>query len=139
MKIIHLLKINKNGEEVKYLIFNNIKFRQYFKTQYYNESYKVNMFLHQYIYCYFNNLDKIPKGYVIHHKDFNKINNDISNLELMTVFEHKSLHGIGKKHALKKITQEMIDDVIKNKITMKNFKLKYNYGRSIWNKIKNKI
>lgn len=35
----------------------------------------------------------IPKGYVIHHKDGNKMNDDLSNLEMMTSYAHKSLHA----------------------------------------------
>ncbi len=94
------------------------------------------MLLHQYIYCYFNNLEKIPEGYVIHHKDFDKLNNDISNLELISKFEHKSLHGLGKRHAYKERTPEMIED-IKNGITLKKFKTKYiGYGRGIFEKLR---
>ena len=36
---------------------------------------------------------KIPEGYVIHHKDGNKHNNDLSNLQLMKSSEHKALHA----------------------------------------------
>jgi len=36
---------------------------------------------------------RVPKGYVIHHKDGNPKNNDISNLECMTTEEHKRYHG----------------------------------------------
>lgn len=35
----------------------------------------------------------VPKGYVIHHKDHNKLNDALNNLELLTEFEHKSIHG----------------------------------------------
>ena len=35
---------------------------------------------------------KIPEGMQIHHIDFNKTNNDISNLQLVTSVEHKRLH-----------------------------------------------
>jgi len=35
---------------------------------------------------------KVPKGMIIHHKDYNKINNDIKNLELLTNSEHNRLH-----------------------------------------------
>lgn len=35
---------------------------------------------------------------VVHHKDHNKKNNDISNLELLTVKEHHELHSREKKH-----------------------------------------
>ena len=36
---------------------------------------------------------RIRKNEVVHHKDQNKLNNDISNLELMTRSEHASIHG----------------------------------------------
>ena len=48
------------------------------------------------IYKYF--YGDIPNGSVIHHKDENKKNNDISNLECLTDTEHKSLHG--SKHVV---------------------------------------
>lgn len=50
---------------------------------------------------------KIPKGYVIHHKDFNCRNNSISNLQLLTVEEHLKLHHKGKK----------VDDKVKEKLS----------------------
>lgn len=36
----------------------------------------------------------IPRGYVIHHKDFNPLNNDINNLECMTNADHTRLHSL---------------------------------------------
>jgi len=36
---------------------------------------------------------KIPIGMQIHHKDFNKENNNIKNLQLVTPLEHKRLHS----------------------------------------------
>jgi len=39
------------------------------------------------------NYGKIPFGMQIHHKDFDKTNNHISNLQLVTPFEHKRLHS----------------------------------------------
>ena len=42
----------------------------------------------------------IPDGFIIHHKDGNKLNNDISNLVLMSLKEHARMHakqmGLGK-------------------------------------------
>lgn len=34
-----------------------------------------------------------PKGYDIHHKDFNKGNYDLSNLELLSYSDHQKLHA----------------------------------------------
>jgi len=39
----------------------------------------------------------IPEGYVIHHKDGNKKNNNIENLQAMKSEEHLSLHHAGLK------------------------------------------
>lgn len=39
-----------------------------------------------------DNFGDIPKGFVVHHKDDNTLNNDISNLELLSNSKHHSLH-----------------------------------------------
>lgn len=36
---------------------------------------------------------KIPDGHDVHHKDFNKQNNALENLELLTKKEHKRIHS----------------------------------------------
>ena len=41
---------------------------------------------------YENFVGKIPKGYTIHHIDFNRQNNRLSNLELLSVKEHAKKH-----------------------------------------------
>ncbi len=38
------------------------------------------------------NYGKIPEGYVIHHKNFNKKDNRLCNLQRVTYKEHKRLH-----------------------------------------------
>lgn len=38
----------------------------------------------------------IPKGYVIHHKDHNKLNDRLDNLQLMSNDEHTKHHHINK-------------------------------------------
>lgn len=40
---------------------------------------------------------KIPIGYEIHHVDFNKINNSIENLQLVTPSEHTKIHALDRK------------------------------------------
>lgn len=44
----------------------------------------------------------IPKGYVIHHKDHNKLNDRLDNLQLMTNGEHTKHH-----HTNKIVTEEV--------------------------------
>lgn len=36
---------------------------------------------------------EIPKGYQVHHIDENKLNNEISNLQILTALAHKRIHG----------------------------------------------
>ena len=47
--------------------------------------------LHRFVWTYFNG--EIPDGCEIHHRDFDKENNDIANLELVTKDEHKRIHA----------------------------------------------
>lgn len=52
--------------------------------------------VHTAIFKYF--CGDIPEGYEIHHKDANKDNNDISNLQLLTKSEHTRIHMTGKSY-----------------------------------------
>ena len=47
-----------------------------------------------------NKLTKVPKGYVIHHKDGDSLNDKIENLILMEDIEHRKLHNRKAGHAL---------------------------------------
>lgn len=47
-------------------------------------------YLHRLIYEH--EKGKIPQGYQIHHKDGNKLNNSIENLEALTPYEHRQRH-----------------------------------------------
>lgn len=70
------------------------KFRKDKKSGYYLSSKKIGtsrIRLHRYMwekYC-----GEIPKGYEVHHKDEDKDNNEISNLELLTKKKHLLWHG----------------------------------------------
>lgn len=48
--------------------------------------------MHVYVWEFFNNR-KLPDGYCIHHIDFDKGNNSIENLQLLTLSEHAQLHA----------------------------------------------
>lgn len=47
--------------------------------------------LHRAVWEYHNG--EVPKGYHVHHKDGDRSNNNISNLELMKAHDHESLHN----------------------------------------------
>jgi len=46
-----------------------------------------------YVWLKHTGLNKIPKRYIIHHKDGNSLNDNIENLELMKDKEHKEYHN----------------------------------------------
>ncbi len=74
----------------KVLYFNGLKFTRDDKTGYYLNS-TVRKRMHRYVWEFFNG--PIPKFYQVHHKDGDKSNNDISNLELIRIGEHQSQHN----------------------------------------------
>lgn len=60
--------------------------------------------LHRVVWEFYNG--EIPRGYHIHHKDFNPANNDISNLQMVSRSEHQKIHnpkGLPVARAKKKI------------------------------------
>lgn len=71
-------------------VFDGLSFRKDKKTGYYLNA-KTHKRLHVYVWEHYNG--SIPIGYHVHHKDFNKSNNDIDNLILLTAQEHSALHG----------------------------------------------
>lgn len=71
-------------------IFDNLSFRKDKRTGYFLNA-KTHKRLHVYVWEYFNG--SIPNGYHIHHKDFNKNNNELENLELLSASKHSKLHS----------------------------------------------
>lgn len=63
-----------------------------------NEKGNVGKTLHRLIFKKFYGY--IPKGYVIHHKDGNKLNNCINNLQLLNKSEHDSYHMKGDNNPM---------------------------------------
>lgn len=74
---------------MKQIIFNGIKYTKDIKTGYYLNS-KTRKRLHRVVWEYYKG--KIPKGYEIHHKDKDKDNNSINNLQLVSKKEHIEIH-----------------------------------------------
>lgn len=75
--------------------YNGYAFTRDNKTGYYLSAKPIyegkRIHLHRYVYI--SNVNEIPTGYSIHHIDFNKDNNDISNLKLISNNKHCSMHS----------------------------------------------
>jgi hypothetical protein len=80
----------KYDNDKKYAMFNGLRFVRDDTTGYYLNS-KTHERLHRAVWEFCNG--PIPQAMAIHHKDFDKGNNDISNLELITSSTHMILHG----------------------------------------------
>ncbi len=83
----------KYSENCKIAEFNGKRYVKDEKTGYYlcHDAIGSGSRLHRDVWKYYN--CEIPKGYEVHHKDHDKDNNDISNLQLMKKSEHSRLHG----------------------------------------------
>lgn len=66
-------------------IFNGYKFYKNKKGRF-----LCTISLHRFLWMYLNG--EIPDDCDIHHKDFNKDNNSVDNLQLLTKEEHKKIH-----------------------------------------------
>jgi hypothetical protein len=81
--------------EDKYQFFDGKKFTLDEKTGYYLcssiSSNKIRERMHRYVWMFFNGA--IPKGYQVHHINGDRGNNVISNLQLLKMRAHQSLHG----------------------------------------------
>lgn len=78
--------------EEKIITFNGIDFKRYKGENYYVAYVKGRKIrLHTFIWEMSNN-KIVPKNYVIHHIDFNPLNNSIENLALLTKSEHQKVH-----------------------------------------------
>jgi len=48
---------------------------------------------HARVICIALNIPEIPKGFIVHHLDEDKRNNDINNLSLITITAHNRIHS----------------------------------------------
>ena len=68
---------------------------------------------HRLIYTFYNNMNRIPTGHVIHHKDRNVENNKPENLEMMGRIDHCKLHGedmLGDENPMRRAKHEWSDE-----------------------------
>ena len=80
--------------ERKTIVVDGMKFARDARTGYYLHSKSGGVSgirLHRYIWEKHNG--PIPSGYEIHHIDHDKENNDITNLALLTVEDHRAIHS----------------------------------------------
>jgi hypothetical protein len=57
----------------------------------------------------------IPKGMQIHHIDGDTTNNDISNLEMVSISEHNKIHKVGNKNCVGREMSEETRQKIREK------------------------
>lgn len=76
------------------------EYRDYIKCKEQNSFYRIGIAKHRLIMM--KHLGReLTENEIVHHKDFNKSNNDISNLEILTPSEHAKLHSnINTKHLI---------------------------------------
>lgn len=71
--------------------FNGKRFEPFGTTGYYREVRNFKNLMHRYVWEFYNG--PIPAGYEVHHIDFDRSNNTIENLQLLTCAEHRKLHA----------------------------------------------
>lgn len=75
-----------------YQEFNGIKFYQTKPNDYFRHIVgRTSILMHRYVWEFYNGT--LPTGYEVHHIDFNKENNDISNLQAISKSEHRKIHA----------------------------------------------
>jgi hypothetical protein len=75
------------GQTIPAIRFNGRTYRKHNGGKYYTTGTRK---LHRDVWEYYNG--PIPKGYQVHHKDFDIDNNDIENLVCLTIKEHQQIH-----------------------------------------------
>lgn len=80
-----------------------------------------------YVYCKYYGLDEIPNGHIIHHIDYNQLNDDIRNLKLMTQSDHLSIHAKTNDHSkrLKFDVYKVHEEYINSNLSMRQLAKKY--------------
>lgn len=92
-KTLLLLKPSLNCGYLKVRLSDNGKVKDYL--------------VHRLVYCAFNNIEEIPKGFVIDHIDANKMNNSLYNLRMITISQNamSALYQTKTNTTCKKVQQ----------------------------------
>ena len=105
--------------------FNGLIFKKSPDGYYFNSAGPI----HRVIWSHYNG--EIPEGCVIHHKDFNKNNNALSNLQILTLAEYAKIHNSKKKFFQGKLPNEKKFDKIFNDIKDKIVTAEYKFNAVI--------
>ena len=84
----------------------------YYKVRLSKNGQVKDMMIHKLVYCIFNNITDIPKGFVIDHINSNKIDNSLENLRLVTLSENvkAALYQTKTNSYCKKVEQLTLTD-----------------------------
>ena len=88
----------RKKKDLPYLFFKGIRFTPQ-SNGYYRKTDGNRILMHRFVWESFNG--QIPKGYDIHHRDGDRTNNKINNLELMKKDEHARKFATGKNQYTK--------------------------------------
>lgn len=91
----------RKKEPLPYQFFNGIKFTLRTSIGYYGKSFGNRELMHRYVWA-FHNKKEIPEGYDVHHKNRDRADNRIENLELMRKDEHARKYNTGHNQFTKK-------------------------------------
>ncbi|PWU07229.1 MAG: hypothetical protein C5B43_00615 [Verrucomicrobia bacterium] len=80
----------QSGKGLEHVFYKGLKYRIQSCGKYYYRNQPEHL-LHRTVWI--DHYGLIPEGYVIHHKDHNWRNNDISNLEMVNRKEHGKIHN----------------------------------------------
>ena len=96
----------------KYKYYHNIKFTLDEKSGYYQNS-TIHKSLHRFVWEENNGV--IPNGYEIHHIDFDKSNNHISNLMLVDKKTHLEIHSKSLTDEQRQFRRNNMNNVVRPK------------------------
>jgi len=89
-------KLRQYANKHTHIIFQGVKFAPTKEKYLTSTANKGRTRMHRFVWEYYNSM--IPKGYVVHHINGDRADNNIANLKLLTMKEHTILHHKGRKY-----------------------------------------